>query len=170
MKIFISLLVVFIISFYLLFKLVYKGNKEEPEEEKLNFLLVIFVSFLLALLPTVAIGLALFVLLGSTDAVNILFSLNIGTNQLTVLAISFLVYYFTLDSMIEIVVKHILGKHIFYHIVILLTRTGVFNIIGYLVGLTLTISVITSIGVALIILLIELLYHTWETHQDKESE
>lgn len=89
MKIFISLLVVFIISFFLVFKLVYSGNKEETEEGKLNFFLVIFVSFLLALLPTAAIGLMLFVLLGSANTVNMVFSLNINLNQLIVLTISF---------------------------------------------------------------------------------
>src|SRR5690625_3980774 len=103
MKIFISLLVVFIISFLLLFKLVYSGNREESEDEKLIFLLVILVSFLLALLPTATIGLILFVVLGSVSTVNMFFSLNISLNQLIVLAISFLVYLFTIDSIVEVV-------------------------------------------------------------------
>ena len=159
MKIFISLLVVFIISFLLLFKLVYNGNKEESEEEKLNFVLVILVSILLALLPTAAIGLILFVVLGSANTVNMVFSLNISLNQLIVLAISFLVYLFTVDSIVEIAVKHILGKNIFYYSVILLIRIGVFYMIGELVDLTQTVSVTFSTGMAFIILLIEILYN-----------
>src|SRR5699024_11112257 len=138
MKIFISLLVVFIISFLLLFKLVYNGNKEESEEEKLNFVLVILVSILLALLPTAAVGLILFIVLGSANTVNMVFSLNICLNQLIVLAISFLVYLFTVDSIVELLVSRILCKCIFYYSVILLIRIGVFCMIGELVGLTQT--------------------------------
>src|SRR5699024_10544738 len=152
MKIFISLLVVFIISFLLLFKLVYNGNKEESEEEKLNFVLVILVSILLALFPTAAFGLILFVVLVSATIVIMVFFLNISLNQLIVLAISFLVYLFTVDSIVEIAVKHILGKNIFYYSVILLIRIGVFYMIGELVGLTQTVSVTFSTGMAFIIL------------------
>lgn len=169
MKIFISLLVVFIISFLLLFKLVYNGNKEELEEEKLNFVLVILVSILLALFPTAAIGLILFVVLGSANTVNMVFSLNISLNQLIVLAISFLVYLFTVDSIVEIAVKHILGKNIFYYSVILLIRIGVFYMIGELVGLTQTVSVTFSTGMAFIILLIEILYNLREKHKNEEN-
>jgi len=169
MKIFISLLVVFIISFLLLFKLVYSGNREESEDEKLIFLLVILVSFLLALLPTATIGLILFVVLGSVSTVNMFFSLNISLNQLIVLAISFLVYLFTIDSIVEVVVKHILGKNFVYYSVILLIRIGVFNMIGELVGLTQTVSVTFSTGMAFIILIIEITYNLKEKHKAKES-
>jgi len=165
MKIFISLLVVFIISFLLLFKLVYSGNKEEPEDEKLNIFLVFLVSFLLALLPTVAMGLVLFVILGSANTVNMVFSLHISLNQIIVLAIAFLVYLFTIDSIIEIMVKHIVGKNIFYFSAILLIRIGVFYMIGDLVGLTQTVSVTFSTGVALIILFMESLYDVREKHK-----
>lgn len=169
MKIFISLLVIFIISFLLLFKLVYTGNKEESQDEKLNFFLVVLVSFLLALLPTTAIGIILFVILGSANTVNMLFSLHISLNQLVVLAISFLVYLFTIDSIVEIVVKHIVGKNIFYYSVILFTRIGIFYIIGNLVGLIHRVNVIFSTGVALIILLIEVLYNLREKHKSEEN-
>lgn len=169
MKIFISLLVVFIISFLLLFKLVYNGNKEESEEEKLNFVLVILVSILLALLPTAAIGLILYVVLGSANTVNMVFSLNISLNQLIVLAISFLVYLFTVDSIVEIAVKHILGQNTFYYSVILLIRIGVFYMIGELVDLTQTVSVTFSTGMAFIILLIEILYNLREKHKSEEN-
>ena len=169
MKIFISLLVVFIISFLLLFKLVYNGNKEESEEEKLNFVLVILVSILLALLPTAAIGLILFIVLGSANTVNMVFSLNISLNQLIVLAISFLVYLFTVDSIVEIAVKHILGQNTFYYSVILLIRIGVFYMIGELVDLTQTVSVTFSTGMAFIILLIEILYNLREKHKSEEN-
>src|SRR5699024_3665577 len=169
MKIFISLLVVFIISFLLLFKLVYNGNKEESEEEKLNFVLVILVSILLALLPTAAIGLILFIVLGSANTVNMVFSLNISLNLLIVLSFSLLVYLFTVDSIVEIAVKHILGQNTFYYSVILLIRIGVFYMIGELVDLTQTVSVTFSTGMAFIILLIEILYNLREKHKSEEN-
>lgn len=124
---------------------------------------------MLALLPTAAIGLILFVVLGSANTVNMFFSLNISLNQLIILTISFLVYLFTIDSIVEIVVSHILGKNIFYYSVILLIRIGVFYMIGELVGLTQTVSVTFSTGVVFIILLIEILYNLREKHRDKED-
>src|SRR5690625_1382192 len=84
------------------------------------------------------------------------------TNQLIILAISFFCFYFTVDSIIKVVVRHILGKNIFYYSIILIARIGIFNVIGYFVGLTVTISVITAIGVSLIIFLIEFLYDARE--------
>lgn len=56
-----------------------------------------------------------------------LFFKNISLNQLILLAISFLVYLFTIDSIGEIVVKHILEKSFVYYSVILLIRMGVFR-------------------------------------------
>jgi len=99
-----------------------------------------------------------------------LFSLDIGLNQLIILAISFFGFYFTVDSFIEVAVKHILGRNIFYHSIILLVRIGIFNVIGYFVGLTVTISVITVIGVSLIIFLIEFLHDTRRKYKGSDSQ
>src|SRR5699024_5496196 len=122
------------------------------------------------LLPTAAIGLILFIVLGSANTVNMVFSLNISLNQLIVLAISFLVYLFTVDSIVEIAVKHILGQNTFYYSVILLIRIGVFYMIGELVDLTQTVSVTFSTGMAFIILLIEILYNLREKHKVKKMD
>lgn len=170
MNILISLLVIFSISFLLILKLVYSGNKEESTDEKLKLPLVIVVSFLLALAPTAAIGLILFVLLGSAMTVNLVFSLNISLHQLIILAISYLAYLFTVDSVVEMVVKHILRKNIMYYIVILLLRVGVFFVIGDLIDLTQIVNITVSIGIALMILFIELSYHLRERHMGKEMD
>lgn len=115
MKIVISIMSVFMISFLLISTFVYKNNKKEPEEKRGGLLLVIVTAFFLALAPTVVIALILFVLLGSVATVNMLFLLQISTKQLILISISLLVYLFSIDSMIEIAIKHILGKNIFYY-------------------------------------------------------
>lgn len=166
----ISLLVIFMISFILLFLFIFKGNKQEPEEEKLNLLLVILVSFILALAPTVAMGIILFVLLGSVNIVNFTFSLHIRLNELIILAISFFAYLLTIDSIIEIIVKHILGKNTYYYIAILLIRIGVFYIIGDFIGLTQTASIVMATGVAITILFIEILYELSENRKMKQMD
>ncbi|WP_062052609.1 hypothetical protein [Bacillus sp. JCM 19034] len=168
MEIFLTLIVVFIISFLLIFKFVYSGNKKETEEEKMNFFMVIFVSVALSLIITATIGLVIFALLGSTSIVNRIFSLNISKNQLAVITISFFVYLFTLDSFIEITVKYIIGKNIFYVIVLLFIRIGIFYLIGKIISLNQTISITIAIGVALIILLIETLYYLRERNKEKD--
>lgn len=158
MKIVITLFVAFIISFLLIFTFVYRGNKQEPEKEKDGLVMVTFVSVMLALLPTVLIGIILFILLGSANTFNMIFSLDISTNQLIVLAISLLIYLFTIDSIIEIIMKYILGKNIFFYSILLLIRIFAFYVIGRLIGLNETVSITVAAGVTFIILLIETLY------------
>ncbi|WP_029270919.1 hypothetical protein [Virgibacillus alimentarius] len=168
MKIVVSFVTVFIISFLLIFKLVYNGNKQEPEGEKIGFFMVIFVTVMLALLPTAAVGLMLFLLLGSANAVNMIFSLNLSVDQLVVLAICFLVYSFIIESIIEIIVKYILGENVFYHSTVLLIRIGVFYVIGKGIGLNPKVSFFIAAGVAIMILLIETLYNWREKNKQKD--
>ena len=107
MKIVIALIVVFIISFLLLCKFIYRENKQEPEEEQGGLFMVVFVSIFFSLIITGTIGLFIFALLGSTNLVNIIFSLNMNTNQLMIVAISFSIYLFILDDMIGFIVEYI---------------------------------------------------------------
>lgn len=169
MKVVVSLVVIFIISFLLLLKLVYSGNKQESGENKMGPILIVFVVTILALLPTAAMGLVLFALIGSTNTVNMIFSLNLSMKQLIILAVSFLVYLFTIDSIIEMVVKHILGKGMFYYSAVLLIRIGAFYVIGEVVDLNQKVSLTIAIGVAIIILLIELLYNLREKHKKQND-
>ncbi|MBS3680716.1 hypothetical protein KGF86_10855 [Ornithinibacillus massiliensis] len=159
MKIFVTLAVVYSISLVLILAFVYKSNQKEPEEEKMSIWMVWFVSVLLALTPTVAIAIILLTILGSANVVDMLFSLQLSMNQLIMLTIFILIYLFTIDSIIEIVVKYIVGKRIIYHVIILLSRTFVFYWIALLLEINQMNSFIIAIGVALIILIIELLYH-----------
>lgn len=162
MKIILALAIVYIISFILLLKLVYSGNKKEPSADQLGIFLIIFVAGALALAPTVAIGIILFVILGSTSLVDMIFSLNISINQLIILAISLLVYLFTLDHMIDTILRYTLGENIIYHSAKCIIRIGAFYLIGEIIAIRQTVNMTMAVGTAIIILAIEALHHLTE--------
>lgn len=155
MKIVITLLIVFILSFLLICKFIYSENKQEPKEEQGGLFLIVFVSVFFSFLITGTIGLSIFAVLGSTNLVNLIFSLNMGSNQLIALTISFFVYLFVLDDSIGFIVEYIFGKNIIYPAVLTFIRIGIFHIIGYFVGLSHTVSLTMAIGIAFIILFVE---------------
>lgn len=166
MKIFFVLIIVFFVAFILFFRFIYRENKKETEEEKINFFMIIFVSMALSFIITVTIGLVIFALLGSANIVNMIFSLNISKNQLAILAISFFVYLFTLDSIIEFTVKYIIGKNIFYMIVLVSIRIGTFYLMGKIItDLEQIICITIAVGVAFILMLIEALYYLREQNK-----
>lgn len=160
-------MIVFIISFLLIFTFVYKDNKKEDTEKKLNGFALLFVACLLALAPTAVIALILLVLLSSTSAVNMLFSLQISTKQLILLVISFIIYWFSIDSLIEMVVKHIVGKNPLYYLLLLCIRIFAAYTIGLFIGLNQLNSLTIASGITIIVLLIEGLY---ELHEKKKGE
>src|SRR5690625_124024 len=162
MKITLALTIVYIISFIVLLKLVYSGNKKESSADQLGIFLIIFVAGALALLPTAAIGIILFVILGSTSLVDMIFSLNISINQLIILAISLLVYLFTLDHMIDIVLRYTFGENIIYHSAKCIIRIGAFYLIGEIIAIRQTVNMTMAVGTAVIILIIESLHHLTE--------
>lgn len=155
---FTTIAIIYVISFILILGFLYIENKKEPEEEKITSFLMVVVAILLALAPTVGIGFILFAILGSANVIDIVFSLDIEINHLIILAISLLVYLFTIDSILETVVEYIVGKKIMYHVIILLTRIFAFYWIGQIVGITQENSLITATGIAFIIAILELLY------------
>ena len=157
MEIIITLLIVFILSFLLICKFIYSENKQEPKEEQGGLFLVVFVSVFFSLLITGTIGLSIFAVLGTTNIVNIIFSLNMNSNQLIALTISYFVYLFIIDDIIEFILQYILGKNIIYTTILALIRIGIFHIIGYFVGLSHTVSLTIATGVAFITLLVEVL-------------
>src|SRR5690554_1442714 len=105
MKIAISLIILWLIPFILIFTFIYKRNQKETEEEGIHFFMVLFLSVIFSLIIAAIIGFILFTLLGSATIVNEIFSLKISKNELVILAISFLVYLFTLDFLVEFVMK-----------------------------------------------------------------
>ncbi|GAB2540036.1 hypothetical protein [Gracilibacillus alcaliphilus] len=154
----IALLIILSITFFLVFKLVHKGNKEEPEKERINIFLVLFITALFTLIITGVIAVFLFAVLGSTSVVNLVFSLDISTGKLFLLAIVFLIYLFTVDSLIELVIKYILGENMLLRLVMFMMRSAAFYLIGSIAGLTDHTSFILALGVSVIVLIFEILY------------
>ncbi|MDG5788803.1 hypothetical protein QA612_15130 [Evansella sp. AB-P1] len=157
--------VVYFLSLLPIATFIYFKNKREPQEEKMNMFLWLLVSIILAFPPTVVIAFFLLVLLGTTNIVDMLFSLELSMNQLIMLTISILVYLFTLDSVIEKLVKYMTEKNKFYLFIVLLTRIIAFHLIGMIIGLNQANSLVISTGVALIIMILEVLYHYQERHK-----
>jgi len=158
MHIAIIISVVFSILFLFIFKFIHHENKTERESERLSFFGVIFVACMIALIPSVVIVLILFALFGSTISVNLLFSLGISNNQLIIFGVCLFAYLFSIDSVIAIIIKYLIGKSYFYLLIIMLTRVFAFYMIGLLIGLDENTSFIISAGVASIIFIIEVLY------------
>jgi hypothetical protein len=165
MSIAITLIVIFILSFLLIFKLVFRENKQESDDEKMSLWMTLFITILFSLLITVGIGLMLFVLLGTTNTVNMIFSLDLSVDELMTLAISIFVYLFTIDSVIEIILKYVMGKNIVYYCLLLFVRIGIFYVIGIIIGISQSANLAAATGVALIVLLIEFLYNLREKNK-----
>src|SRR5690625_4900817 len=116
MQIIITLVVTFIIAYSLIFLLIYRTNKKEKRNERINIAFVLLVTFILALIPTAIIAFFLFALIGSTNIINTVFSLELSLNTLIILSIIFLLYLFTLDYIIELSIEILLGKNNAYYI------------------------------------------------------
>src|SRR5699024_312240 len=124
----------------------------------MSILMTVFVSSMLSLAITVVFALILFSILGVTNFINMSFSLDIGMKSLMILTIAFLVYLFTVDSLIEVIIKVIVGKKFLYYVLVLLARIGAFYWIGSFIGLEQTVRFIIAVCVAFIIMIIEVLY------------
>lgn len=154
--------VVFIISFLLIGQMVYRGNKKEASDDKLNVFGVFFVTFLLASIPTIVIAIFIFVFLGSTTAVNVIFSLNLSRSSLILVAVILFIYYFTIDSLVEGLIKYLLGKRLPYFIVLFLVRVLAFYMICLALDLEETKSLLIASTCSLIITIIESMYYLKE--------
>lgn len=167
MKIGIFLFVIFIFSFMLLFGFVYSVNKKEDDKD--NMLVLIIVAILFSLIITMVIAFFLFIIIGSTSAIDILFSLNINTGQIITIGISYLIYIFTIDSIVEKILEYLLGKNIIHYFALALTRIGAFYIIGIIINVSQEIILTLSIGVSVIILLFEVLYFVRQAKKNAEK-
>lgn len=170
MKLISVVMVIYMMSHVLLFMFVYNENKKEHEEEKLSLFGLFLVSFMLSLIVTTVITFFLFIVLGSTTTVNMLFSLNISTNQLILLTVIFFIYLFTIDNIIEIFVKYIVNYLIIDLIIICLIRIFTFYLIALLVNVDQLKSFLFAIGVSLILLTIEILSNLTEKESEKISK
>lgn len=156
LKILVFLTVVFILAFFLLIWFLQYENKKDVEKDKLLKLIVIAIIF--SLLITIIIALFLFLLIGSTNVIDTLFSLDISTNHLVVISISFLIYWLTIDNILEKTFNDLMDETIYALLFLLSTRVISFYIIGLIIKLSEVMNLTISIGVAIILLAIDVLY------------
>lgn len=152
MQIIITLVVTFIIAYSLIFLLIYRTNKKEKRNERINIAFVLLVTFILALIPTAIIAFFLFALIGSTNIINTVFSLELSLNTLIILSIIFLLYLFTLDYIIELSIEILLGKNNAYYITLFFVRTFIFFIICALFQLNDRVSFLVALSMSLILI------------------
>lgn len=157
MIILIVLLIIFLASFIFSLVFCYQQNLKEPYEESLKLPALIFVSLTLALAPTFVIGLIFLIVLGSTTTTNIIFSLNLQTDQLLFIAIFFFIYLCTIDTVIDMVLEMLIGKS-FVPYLQMPIRMFFFYGIGVLNGLPVHINFWLSFGVSFLVSFIEFLY------------
>jgi len=157
LKISIFLSVIFIISFLLLFWFV--RHKNEKEENKDGLITLVIVSVIFSLIITSVFAFFLFVIIGSTSVIDKMFSLNLTTDQLLLIGISFLIYWLTIDNIFEKLFEYMLGESIFAVLFLALSRIVSFYIIGITIKLNEPVNMAVSIGVPLIILAIDTLYY-----------
>jgi len=163
-KIGIFLTVIFILSFAVLFVFFHHTNKKETKKD--NILGLMFTAVLFSFLITMIMGLFLLIVIGSTSAVGMVFSLNISTDQLIIIGIAFLIYLLTMDNVIEMILEFFFGKNLLKTTALALTRIGFFYVIGILINVRQEINLTISIGVSVILWLLEVLY---VVKKDKEK-
>ena len=156
LKFSIFLSVIFILSFLLLFWFIHHENKKE--ENKDRSLTLVVVAILFSVIITFVFALFLFLILGSTSIIDAIFSLNINTNQLIVIGISFLIYWITIDNIFEKFFEYLLGENIYAILSLALSRVASFYIIGIIIKLNEVINMTISLGVSFILLATEVLY------------
>ncbi|MCM3442180.1 hypothetical protein AB3Z07_14650 [Metabacillus halosaccharovorans] len=156
MNISIFLLIIFILSFLILFWFTHHENKKEEKKDGLLTLLVVAGTF--SVIITLVFALFLFLIMGSTSVIDIMFSLELTTNQLLVIGISFLIYWFTIDNILGKFFEYLLGENIYALLALAISRLVSFYMIGTLIKLNEDMNMTISIGVSIILLSIEVLY------------
>ena len=158
LKISIFLALIFILSFFLLFWFIHHENKKKEKQDSLLTLVVMAILF--SVIITFVFAFVLFLIIGSTNVIDKIFSLNINTNQLFIIGISFLIYWLTIDNIFEKLFEYMLGENIYAILFLALSRVVSCYIIGIIIKLNEVINMTVSIGVPLIILAIETLHYS----------
>ncbi|WP_217587194.1 hypothetical protein [Lentibacillus saliphilus] len=158
MPLFVLFGILFLVSFSLLFMFVLK--RENTKDGLSSLVHICFASALLALVPTFVIGLFLFAIFGSTNLVTMIFAFEISTGKLIVISIAYLVYLFTIDSVIEGIAEtffrndRIISKAVMVFVFRVIILTGV----ALMVGVHWEPSGALAVGVAGIVGVIEVLF------------
>lgn len=157
LKIAFVLFVIFTLIFIFLFTYFYKVNKKE--EKKDHVITLVMVAILFSLMITFIIALFLFLIIGSTNVIDKLFSLGIDRNQIIIIAIFIMVYLMTIDNFFEMVFEYILSVKIYALFSVATSRVAAFYIIGIIMNLNNTINLTVSIGISFILFLIDALFY-----------
>ncbi|MFJ5770063.1 hypothetical protein [Psychrobacillus sp. NPDC093180] len=156
MKIGIFLAVIFILLFGFLFWFVHHENKKENEKD--NLLTLVIIAILFSMILTAIIAFFLFLIIGSANVMNTLFSLNLNSSQLILIGISYLIYWMTADNIIEKFFEYLWGENIYAILSLAVARIATFYIIGIILNLDIAINMTISIGISVILLGIDLLF------------
>lgn len=156
MRLIIPIIILFTILFLSLSIWIYQGEKEEIQRNRLRIFTVIGTALILSFIPSIVVAIALFGLFGSTNIINMLFSLQIDKNHLIFLALTLIVYLFTLDSLFELIAEAIMGKNSISIIILFLVRISAFYILGIVFNLKQSSAFTIAIGVAVITLLLDI--------------
>ena len=165
-KIVIILAIIFILSFLGIYWLV--RTVDNKNESKDSVLTLLSVTFVFSILSTLFFAFVLFVIIGSTSVVNKVFSLSLTTNQLVTIGISIFIYSLTLDNVLEKVFEYLFNKSMLAIVVLTLSRMVSFYIIGFLLKLNETTNITISVGVSLILLVVDGLYYYRDQSKVKE--
>ncbi|NGP44808.1 hypothetical protein G4V62_07490 [Bacillaceae bacterium SIJ1] len=163
MALVVTLSIIFIIAFGLIFLFFFKENQKHKDKDHL--FLVIGGAFLFALVFLVAFALIIFTLFGATSIINHVFSLQITSNQLMIFTIAAFIYLYTVDNVCEVLTEYMIGNNIAGVFFLALTRIVGLFFIGHFLRMSKNTSLALAIGVALIVLTIEWLDHVREKHK-----
>ena len=122
MFVFSILISVFAVSFLLFFIFINRGNRRESEEERLSIPMTGFVAFILSVIPVFIAAFFLFVVFGSANVINMLFSLEISKSQLLLLSTIYLIYLFSLDNLFQVLIKVITNNVFLFYLILLWLR------------------------------------------------
>lgn len=156
MKLSIFLIGLFVLLFSLWFAFAYHENKKEKNKDSLWMLIV--VAILLAIIVMILLVFFLFVVIGSVSTVDLIFSLNIHTEQLFIIGVAFLIYFITIDFVLEVVFEGIFGKNMYQLTALALTRVAAFYYIGIFIHSNRNIIFTVAVGISVIFTLLDALY------------
>ncbi|MFD2706743.1 hypothetical protein [Salibacterium lacus] len=152
-----TLLIVVFVLFFLFATIVIVSSKEE-KHRKPKIVSTLAIACVLAIFPTAVLALFLFAMLGSSVFVQQLFSLDVSFQQILTITVCLFIYWYTVDSIIEKIVQHVMGPAMLHRVVVLLTRIFAFYTIGAITGINQTSSLLIAAAVSLLLLLIELIF------------
>lgn len=158
MNIIFATLGIWIIATLSIFAFIRRSERQEPEGERKGPGIIAVTSVLLALPVAAMMGGILFALAGSVQVVGWLFDLEMSPARVGVFVIAVLVYLFTIDSLIELFLKSVMGKSMMGKLVLLFTRVLAFYAIGLIVGSQDRTAIPVAAGLAVMLLVFEALF------------